>query len=277
MADSKISNLTAGTVAASDDFAFVQSGTTKTDTVQGILDLVPGAANLGDSDLTSTDNNRIFALNGNLSTNLLTIESASGSDIAQFRGDGTVYFLNNISSGVTPSTNFRFYASDTGLLGGFYSVGSGTRGYYASGAQNNSFEAQNTKSGGVGFKADLSGTSGNHFGGYFIARGTATSINKAIVLDANGGSTNYAFEIIAGDFNLADTTNGHKFGTATTQKMGFWNATPIAQPAALTAADATATDGTIGTADTIINNLRTRLNELEAALSASGGGSGLIA
>jgi hypothetical protein len=30
---------------------------------------------------------------------------------------------------------------------------------------------------------------------------------------------------------LTDTTNGTKIGTATTQKLGFWNATPIVQPA----------------------------------------------
>ena len=41
MADSTISNLTAGTVAATDDIAFVQSGTTKTDDVNGVLNLVP--------------------------------------------------------------------------------------------------------------------------------------------------------------------------------------------------------------------------------------------
>ena len=66
-------------------------------------------------------------------------------------------------------------------------------------------------------------------------------------------------------------------GTLTTEKFAFWNTTPITQPTALTAADATATDGTIGTADTIINNLRVRVDELEARLSTSGGGVGLFA
>jgi hypothetical protein len=42
------------------------------------------------------------------------------------------------------------------------------------------------------------------------------------------------------------------------------------QEAALTGADATATDGTIGTNDTITNNLRTRLNEIETALQNLG-------
>lgn len=42
------------------------------------------------------------------------------------------------------------------------------------------------------------------------------------------------------------------------------------QGAALTAIDATATDGTIATNDTITNNIRTRLNELEARIQAAG-------
>jgi len=42
------------------------------------------------------------------------------------------------------------------------------------------------------------------------------------------------------------------------------------QGAVLTAIDATATDGTIGTNDTITNNIRTRLNELEARVQAAG-------
>lgn len=53
MADSTISNLPSGTVAAADDFAFVQSGTTKTDTVQGILDLVPAELVIACSDETT--------------------------------------------------------------------------------------------------------------------------------------------------------------------------------------------------------------------------------
>ena len=75
----------------------------------------------------------------------------------------------------------------------------------------------------------------------------------------------------------AGATNGCQIGTDTAQLMSFWGATPIDQPTALTAANATATDGTIGTADTIINNLRIRLDELERRLSTAGGGSGLIA
>ena len=43
------------------------------------------------------------------------------------------------------------------------------------------------------------------------------------------------------------TTTGTKIGTATTQNLGFWNATPIVQPAS--ADQAALTDSTGGTAD----------------------------
>lgn len=75
---------------------------------------------------------------------------------------------------------------------------------------------------------------------------------------------------ILGDLSLTaqnlitDTTTGTKIGTATTQKLGFWNATPIVQPSAFTQTfstaskthaaltSATLTDSTTGTADTTV-------------------------
>jgi hypothetical protein len=50
------------------------------------------------------------------------------------------------------------------------------------------------------------------------------------------------------------TGNGTKVGTATTQKLGFYNATPIVQPSGTPVA---ATD--LATALTLVNNLRTKL------------------
>ena len=45
------------------------------------------------------------------------------------------------------------------------------------------------------------------------------------------------------------TTTGTKIGTATTQKIGFYNATPVVQPAAVANITTTATAGTLPTAD----------------------------
>ena len=46
---------------------------------------------------------------------------------------------------------------------------------------------------------------------------------------------------------VVNATTGTKIGTATTQKLGFWNKTPVVQPAA--AAQAALTDSTGGATD----------------------------
>ena len=61
----------------------------------------------------------------------------------------------------------------------------------------------------------------------------------------------------AGNITVGTTTTGTKIGTATTQKIGFYNATPVVQPAAV----ADATD-----AATVI----TQLNDLLAKLRTLG-------
>lgn len=66
-------------------------------------------------------------------------------------------------------------------------------------------------------------------------------------------------------------TTGTKIGTATTQKLGFFGATPVVQQTALTAADAGTIDGTYGAEEqAILGNIRTRLGELETKLIALG-------
>ena len=70
---------------------------------------------------------------------------------------------------------------------------------------------------------------------------------------------------------ILDTTIGTKIGTATTQKLGFYNATPVVQQTALTAVDATAIDGTYDSVEqAVLNNVRTRVNDMETKLQALG-------
>lgn len=93
---------------------------------------------------------------------------------------------------------------------------------------------------------------------------------------------------------VVGTTTGTKIGTATTQKIGFFNATPVVQPAALTAQLTTITHTAPGTPDyaiqnvtnsspfgfvtadeansvlSVIANLQTRVAELETKLQALG-------
>lgn len=112
--------------------------------------------------------------------------------------------------------------------------------------------------------------------GYFQSTGTGGE-NIGGTFKASGATLNHAILISAGDLKFADgcnikfnTSTGTKIGTATTQKMGFFDATPVVQQAALTAVVGTATDGTIGTNDTITNNIRTRLGDLESRLATLG-------
>lgn len=92
------------------------------------------------------------------------------------------------------------------------------------------------------------------------------------------GVENVAALNVDGDLTLADaknliagSTTGTKIATATTQKISLWNKTPIVQPTALTAADGSTVDGTYGAEEAaVIDNLRTRLGELETKLSAFG-------
>lgn len=66
------------------------------------------------------------------------------------------------------------------------------------------------------------------------------------------------------------TLRGLRIGTAT-GTLGFFGATPVSKPAALTAADGSVVDATYGTEEAnVINNLRTRLNELESRLQGLG-------
>lgn len=72
-----------------------------------------------------------------------------------------------------------------------------------------------------------------------------------------------------GHIELGATT-GTKIGTATSQKLGFFNATPVVQPTALTAANASALNTGDATSDTVIGNMRTRIGEIETKLKALG-------
>ena len=76
----------------------------------------------------------------------------------------------------------------------------------------------------------------------------------------------------SGSFTVADaqdialgTTTGTKIGTATTQKLGFYNKTPVVQPTAVAEITTTATTGTLPTADgtvTIANASTPTVSEL---------------
>lgn len=64
--------------------------------------------------------------------------------------------------------------------------------------------------------------------------GTALAGNTTVFVPTAGGTLAEAANLALG------TTTGTKIGTATSQKLGFFNATPVVQPSALTQTYATA-------------------------------------
>ena len=63
---------------------------------------------------------------------------------------------------------------------------------------------------------------------------------------------------------------GTKIGTTTTQKLGFFNAAPVAQRAAMTAVNNGTVNSGDAVTDNVITNSRTRINEIEAGLETLG-------
>lgn len=99
-----------------------------------------------------------------------------------------------------------------------------------------------------------------------VLRGNTLS-QSAAILSAQKSDGTVLFQVGAGgaltlfdggNFALG-TTTGTKIGTATTQKLGFWNATPVVQPAS--ANQAALTDSTGGTAGTTISDVGAAFNQ----------------
>ena len=95
----------------------------------------------------------------------------------------------------------------------------------------------------AGFQGNIHVTGGSnriYFTGgtnYYIESNANTRVKAAseVFIDAGGGSatirtSNTLWQWGSGLNMSFDTTTGTKIATATTQKIGFWNATPIVQP-----------------------------------------------
>jgi hypothetical protein len=116
----------------------------------------------------------------------------------------------------------------------------------ASGNTQCGFYLENGTSNGQLYKAGTGYTTlktiaANDLGFYNAAAGNISILNDfasgSIILTAGGSSTAQWTIGANGDLTAADgeniivgSTNGTKIGTAATQKIGFWNATPIVQP-----------------------------------------------
>jgi hypothetical protein len=215
MADSKISNLTAGTVAAVDSFPFVQSGVTKVDTIQGIIDL---NTNLADADQTISSASRVITLNGNTSSESLTFDKLDGTDIMQIAGDGT------IGVGSAPNASNRLTVVSTGLTAGIRAQGTGTYGFYSAGAMSSCIFGDTTASNGKGVYAKAQGTSGSCVGLLAESVGVNSGTNRGIQVSASGATTNnYSLDIVAGDIKFSQASQVIELNGATSADTVAFN------------------------------------------------------
>ena len=99
-------------------------------------------------------------------------------------------------------------------------------------------------SGAVNYIAAVGHSTGNT--PYFQAAGSDTDVSIGLATQGAGTINANASIVLADTKNLIlNTSTGSKVGTATSQKLGFWNATPIVQPTTgVAAATFTANSGT---------------------------------
>jgi hypothetical protein len=77
------------------------------------------------------------------------------------------------------------------------------------------------------FGIDIDWTGASTTAAKIVNNGTGSNI--ALIVNSFNGTSNFAISIANGDISMAGAA-GTKIGVSTTQKIGFWNATPIVQP-----------------------------------------------
>jgi len=165
---------------------------------------------------------------GALSTDIVQRwrNSADTANLGIFTGNGalTLGTYTNPSTQLTISSglNFGIYVEGITGISAQNQSGSGTR--YAIQALGRSNVVGATAYG-IRTGADSSSASTTNYGIQAFAYNGTT--NYAGYFDSTGGTTNYALYIQRGDILL---------GNATTNKIGFWNKTPIVQPTTAIAA-----------------------------------------
>ena len=130
--------------------------------------------------------------------------------------------------------------------------------------------------------------------GAVVINGVGGDGTSGLFVESGGGSPFLAHMLLGTSHTFGEgvnqifgTTTGTKLGTGTTQKLGFWNASPIVQPARIgqltdnsggTSGGSTiAAVTSVATAANAIATLAAKYNTLEAKLSAAAGGVGLTA
>jgi hypothetical protein len=99
-----------------------------------------------------------------------------------------------------------------------------------------------------------------------VIKGAASQSGNLLETQSSGGTAQLAIASNGRDFIL-DTTTGTKIGTSTSQKLGFYNATPVVQPSAYTITNPTATrslDEASTTLTTVAQVLGTLIKDLQS-------------
>ena len=148
-----------------------------------------------------------------------TVTNAYGAYFEAAVAGTNATITNNYAAGF----NGNIYVANGILVGSTNSALTGTGQVFA----NNGFysNANSSLAGIIGYTNNISIYSKFSTGSIFLGVNASTDILK---IDTNGLTITDAKDIIL------NTTTGTKIGTSTTQKLGFYNATPIVQPSAVT-------------------------------------------
>lgn len=157
---------------------------------------------------------------------------------SSFELDGTHTLVNGFKIAADASSNpssqigiFNAYAFQSKTCIDVYITGSST-GITVIGFQDNS-----SISGSTGIKIDAASAAteiDNNYGGVATPRTIAVGAFDQLITDASSNMSLAAGLTITAHNITTDTTTGMKIGTATGQKLGFFNATPVIQPVATT-------------------------------------------
>jgi hypothetical protein len=188
------------------------------------------------------------------SSGYVTSTSATTQPLLQIHSTNTheaQVSINSWSTGTATGANLSLCRSDSGTVGTHTAVGSTDvlGAIRFSGSDGDQFIE------GASIAASADGTWGDNDGPTKLVF-SVTADGSASPTEALRISSNRAITVSDGGNVALGTTTGTKIGTATTQKLGFYNATPVVQPAAV--ADATTAVDVI----TQLNNLLAKLRTL---------------
>lgn len=167
--------------------------------------------------------------------------------------DGSNIFIFSING----TTEMTMAPTELNLQGNNLRMGGVAGGIFFDDNSHNILQAQ----GDIRYNSAVSQGHRFHVDGSLEMRLTATTLD----LQTNN------LTLGAGSNIILATSTGTQIGTGTTQLLAFYGTTPVVQPTVLTSEDATAIDGTYDSVEqAVLNNVRTRLGEVETKLQALG-------